>query len=94
MAPPPNRRELLLDHGRVFVEVLRLMRDEELAVVLAAFVETVRARPPKPSITIEKRPPSPLPATSQGRFYSNRTRAMSDYLNLFAQTQGRHRSQP
>ena len=62
MAPTPNRRELFLDHGRVFIEVPRLMSDQELADVLAAFVETVRARPAKPPIKIEERPPSTLPA--------------------------------
>jgi hypothetical protein len=30
MAPSPNRRELVLDHGRVFIEVPRLMTDDEL----------------------------------------------------------------
>jgi hypothetical protein len=57
-----NRRELFLDHGRAFIEVPRLMSDHELVDVPAAFVETVRARPPKPSITLEERPPSMLPA--------------------------------
>jgi hypothetical protein len=28
MAPSPNRRELVLDHGRVFIEVPQLMTDE------------------------------------------------------------------
>jgi hypothetical protein len=36
MAPPPNRRELVLDQGRVFVEVPRLMTDDELADVFEA----------------------------------------------------------
>jgi hypothetical protein len=63
MVTPRNRRELYLDHGRIFIEVPRLVTDEELADVLAAFVETVRARPAKPSIKLEERPPSsPLPA--------------------------------
>jgi hypothetical protein len=53
---------LFLDHGRVFIEVPRLMTDDKLAGVLAAFVEMVRARPPKPSIKLEERPPSTLPA--------------------------------
>src|SRR5450631_2044544 len=37
---PISRRELFLDHGRVTIECPRLMSDEELAEVLAAFVET------------------------------------------------------
>jgi hypothetical protein len=57
-----NRRELFLDHGRVFIEVPRLMSDHELADVLAAFGETVRARPAKPSIKLEERRPSTSPA--------------------------------
>jgi hypothetical protein len=61
MAPRP-RRELFLDHGRVFIEVPQLMSDQELADVLAAFVETVRARPAKPSIKLEEQSPSMLPA--------------------------------
>jgi hypothetical protein len=44
MAPSPNRRELVLDHGRVFVEVPRLITDDELASIFEAFVETVRER--------------------------------------------------
>jgi hypothetical protein len=40
---PQNRRELFLDHGRVFVETPRLMTDEELAVVFEAFVNQVRS---------------------------------------------------
>jgi hypothetical protein len=51
MPPPPNRRELVLDHGRVFVEASRLMTDDELADVLEAFVKEVRGRPPKQPIT-------------------------------------------
>jgi hypothetical protein len=66
MVTPRNRRELVLDHGRVFIEVPRLMTDKELADVLAAFVETVRARPAKPSITTAERP-SPLPAFRKGK---------------------------
>jgi hypothetical protein len=55
MVTPRNRRELYLDHGRIFIDVPRLMTDEELDDVLAAFVETVRARPAKPSIKLEAR---------------------------------------
>jgi hypothetical protein len=35
---PVARRELVLDHGRVFIEVPRLMTDDELAVIFEAFV--------------------------------------------------------
>jgi hypothetical protein len=38
-----------------------LMTDIELAAVLAAFVDTVRARPPKEAIPLEQLP-GPLPA--------------------------------
>jgi hypothetical protein len=58
---PISRRELYLDNARVTIECPRLMSDEELAKVLAAFVETVRARPPKPSLPVSP-PPGPLPA--------------------------------
>jgi hypothetical protein len=33
MAPLPNRRELVLDHGRVFIETPQLMTDGELVDV-------------------------------------------------------------
>jgi hypothetical protein len=46
MATTPNRRELLLDHGRVFVEVPQLTTDEELAAVFEAFVKEVRGQAP------------------------------------------------
>jgi hypothetical protein len=62
MATPAHRRELVLDNGRVFVEVPGLMTDDELADVLAAFVDRVRARPPKPSLPVTQVRPSPLPA--------------------------------
>jgi hypothetical protein len=42
----PIRRELFLDHGRVFIKTPRLMTDDELADVLAAFVAEVRGRAP------------------------------------------------
>jgi hypothetical protein len=62
MATTPNRRELALDHGRVFVEVPRLMTDEELASVFEAFVKEVRGRPPKtPAEPPEPPKGSPLP---------------------------------
>jgi hypothetical protein len=44
-----NRRELVLDRGRVFVEVPQLMSDDELTVVFEAFVREVRGRPGKSS---------------------------------------------
>jgi hypothetical protein len=62
MARSPNRRELVLDDSRVFVEVPGLMTDEELAVVFEAFVMEVRARPPKaPAEPPEPPKGSPLP---------------------------------
>jgi hypothetical protein len=44
MATPPNRRELVLDNGRVFVEAPRLMSDEQLADVFADFIIEVKGR--------------------------------------------------
>jgi hypothetical protein len=62
MAPSPNRRELVLDNGKVFVEVPKLMTDEELAVVFEAFVKEVRGRAPKaPAEPPEPPKGSPLP---------------------------------
>jgi hypothetical protein len=53
----------VLDHGRVFIEIPRLMSDEELADALSsAFAETVWARPAKPSVPTEERPSSKRPA--------------------------------
>jgi hypothetical protein len=54
---PISRRELYLDHGRVFIEVPRLMTDRELADVLEAFVKVVRGRAPKAPA------PEPQPST-------------------------------
>jgi hypothetical protein len=62
MARSPNHRELVLDHGRVFVEVPGLMTDEELAAVFEAFVKDVRGRAPKaPAEPPEPPKGSPLP---------------------------------
>jgi hypothetical protein len=36
---PVARREFYLDHDRVYVEVPRLMTDDELAAVFEAFVK-------------------------------------------------------
>jgi hypothetical protein len=59
---PIARREVYLENGRVTIDCPRLMSDEELAQVLAAFVDQVRARPPKPSLPVTQERPSPLPA--------------------------------
>jgi hypothetical protein len=62
MAPPPNRRELLLDNGKVFVEVPQLMTDDELVAVFERFIAEVRGRPPKgPAEPPEPPKGSPLP---------------------------------
>jgi hypothetical protein len=61
MVTPRSRRELGLDHGRVFIEVPRLMTDEELAAVVEAFAHEVRSRPAKPAPTPVS-PSSPQPA--------------------------------
>jgi len=59
--PAKTRREVNLDHGRVIIECPRLMTDDELADVLAAFVEEVRARPAKKHGKPEPRVESLLP---------------------------------
>jgi hypothetical protein len=60
--PAKTRREVKLDHGRITVECPRLMTDDELADVLAAFVKEVRARPAKEHGKPEPATPSLLPA--------------------------------
>ena len=57
-----NRRALFLGHGRVFIEVPRLMTDGELAEIFETFAKEVRARPPKPTLPVTQVRPSPLPA--------------------------------
>jgi hypothetical protein len=47
-----TNRQLYLDHGRVFIECPRLMLDDELAVVLKAFVAEIEARPPKRNVSM------------------------------------------
>jgi hypothetical protein len=59
---PISRREVYLDQARVTIECARLVTDEELAEVLAAFVDQVRARPPRPSLPVTQERSSPLPA--------------------------------
>jgi hypothetical protein len=60
--PPRPRRELFLDHGCVFVEVPRLMTDDELAAVFERFVQEVPCRSPKAATPTPESPPSTLPA--------------------------------
>jgi hypothetical protein len=48
MAPSPNRRELVLDNGKVVVDVPRLMTNDELVAVFEDFIAEVHGRPPKP----------------------------------------------
>jgi hypothetical protein len=56
-------KSLFLDNGRVFVEVPRLMTDEELATVFEAFAAEVRGRSPKtPTDAAPRSPASSLPA--------------------------------
>jgi hypothetical protein len=63
MAPPPNRRELVLDDGRVFVEVPQLMTDDELVAVFEDFIAEVHGRVAERAQATPKAPPkgSPLP---------------------------------
>jgi hypothetical protein len=52
----------VLDNGKVFVEVPKLMTNGELADVFEAFVKEVRGRPPKaPAEPPEPPKGSPLP---------------------------------
>jgi hypothetical protein len=61
--PGRTRRYIHLDKGHVSIECPRLMTDGELADRLAAFVEEVRARPPRePPMPPEPRIESLLPA--------------------------------
>jgi hypothetical protein len=58
--PPTIRRQVYLDHGRVQIDLPRLMRDEQLADVLEEFVKEVRTRKELP--TASQPEPSRLPA--------------------------------
>jgi hypothetical protein len=44
MMPPTIRRQIFLDHGRVQIDLPRLMTDDQLAEVLEAFVRDVKGR--------------------------------------------------
>jgi hypothetical protein len=59
MAPSPNRRELVLDHGRVFVEVPGLMTDDELVAVFEDFIAEVHGRVAERAQATPKAPPEP-----------------------------------
>jgi hypothetical protein len=59
MAPPPNRRELVLDNGKVFVEVPQLMTDDELVAVFEDFIAEVHGRLPKAAAEPPKPPKAP-----------------------------------
>ena len=56
------RRQIFLDHGRVQIDLARLMSNERLADVLEEFVKEVRARPRKESPPDNQPEPSRLPA--------------------------------
>jgi hypothetical protein len=58
--PPTTRREIFLDKGTVTIECPRLMTVDELAQVLAAFVEAVMARTPAQA-PVRPEQPSRLP---------------------------------
>jgi hypothetical protein len=60
--PSTIRRQIFLDHGRVQIDLPRLMTDEQLATVLEEFVKEVRARPRKESPPVSQTEPSRLPA--------------------------------
>jgi hypothetical protein len=59
MAPPPNRRELVLDNGKVLVEVPQLMTDDELVAVFERFIAEVRGRVAERVQTTPKGPAEP-----------------------------------
>ena len=62
MMPPTIRRQIFLDHGRVQIDLPRLMTDAQLAEVLEEFAKEVRARPRKESPPASQPEPSRLPA--------------------------------
>jgi hypothetical protein len=57
--PPTIRRQIFLDHGRVTIDLPRIMTDDQFADILEGFVAKVRGRPP-PSAPPEP-PPGNLP---------------------------------
>jgi hypothetical protein len=59
MAPSPNRRKLVLDHGRVYVEVPRLMTDDELVAVFEDFIAEVHGRVAERAQATPRTPPEP-----------------------------------
>jgi hypothetical protein len=53
--PPTIRRQIFLDHGRVQIDLPRLMTDDQLAEVLDTFVKDVRRGTKEPA----DKPPGP-----------------------------------
>jgi hypothetical protein len=60
MMPPTIRRQIFLDHGRVQIDLPRLMTDDQLADVLEAFVTDVKGRGTKEPADKPSEPPGNL----------------------------------
>jgi hypothetical protein len=58
--PSTIRRQIFLDHGRVMIECPRLTSNQELADILAAFVEQVRAKGKPEPKRVEPNKPEPV----------------------------------
>ena len=61
MIPPTIRRQIFLDHGRVQIDLPRLMTDDQLAEVLEAFVKDAKGRGTKEPADKPPEPPGNLP---------------------------------
>jgi len=60
LIPSTIRRQIFLDHGRVMIECPRLSSNQELADILAAFVEQVRAKGKPEPKRVEPNTPKPI----------------------------------
>jgi hypothetical protein len=61
MPPPTIRRQIFLDHGRVQIDLPRLMTDDQLAEVLEVFIRDVKGHGTKEPEGKPPEPPSTLP---------------------------------
>jgi hypothetical protein len=65
--PPTIRRQIFLDHGRVQIDLPRLMTDDQLAEVLEVFVRDVKGHGTKEPADKPPKPPSNLPKMTKRR---------------------------
>jgi hypothetical protein len=63
--PPTILREIFLDHGRVQIDLPRLMTDDQLAEVLESFVKDVKGRGTKELKASHRRSRSHPPSQSE-----------------------------